>query len=457
MTDTAPARTVYSVSELTAATRELLEHSFPLLWVEGEISNLARPRSGHWYFTLKDDKAQVRCAMFANRNRLLKQPPAEGDQILVRARVSLYAVRGDFQLIVESLEGAGEGALRRAFEQLRDRLAAEGLFDEAHKQALPDLPRRIGVITSATGASIRDVCSVLRRRYPLGRAIVHAVPVQGEAAPSAIVQALGVAAERAECDVLLLVRGGGSLEDLQAFNDEGVARAIRACPIPVVAGIGHEVDVTIADFAADVRAPTPSAAAELVCPDLDERLRHAGRLHQRVAAAVIRRLTDAGRRLHAARRRLGGAHPQRQLERRMQRLDELELRVRRNADWQLERRCIRLRAATAGLAARHPRQRLREDRRRLDRADERLLAAIHHQLNRAGERYRLASAGLNAMSPLRTLARGYAIVENDQQRVVTDSNALATGDRIKVRLYRGYLDARVEETHAATPSDRDKV
>lgn len=455
MTEATATRTIYSVSELATAARGLLEHSFPLLWVEGELSNLAKPRSGHWYFTLKDDKAQIRCAMFANRNRRVRQAPTDGDQILVRTRVSLYTARGDFQLIVESLEDAGEGALRRAFEQLRDRLAAEGLFDDAHKQPLPSTPRRIGVITSATGAALRDVCAVLRRRYPLGEALVHAVPVQGDAAPGAIVQALEAATTRAECDVLLLVRGGGSLEDLQPFNDESVARAIHACPIPVVAGVGHEVDVSIADFAADVRAPTPSAAAELVCPDLQEKTRHAQQLETRASSAAVRRFSDAGRQLQTLNGRLRRAHPRRRIERRMQRLDELDLRLRRRTSQQLERTGIRLRTAVNALAAHQPQQRIQQDEQRLNRIEGRLHAAAGHLLANAHHRYRLVGAGLNAVSPLRTLARGYAIIEDPEHRVITDADAARPGDPVHIRLARGRLDAQV--THTVQGSDDDKV
>src|SRR5699024_6430230 len=248
------------VSELNAMVRELLTQSFGLVWIEGEISNLARPRSGHVYFSLKDDGAQVRCALFRGKSRLLKFRPDSGDQVLVRARVGLYAPRGDYQLIVEHMEPAGAGALQRAFEQLKSKPETEGLFAAERKQAIPAIPRRIGVITSATGAALRDVLSVLSRRYPLGAVRVYPVPVQGTAAPAAIVAALQLADRRRDCDVLLVTRGGGSLEDLQAFNDEAVARAIAACRLPVIAGVGHEVDITIADFVADVRAPTPSAS-----------------------------------------------------------------------------------------------------------------------------------------------------------------------------------------------------
>lgn len=457
MTQPESHRTVYRVSELAASARELLEYSFPLLWVEGEISNLAKPRSGHWYFTLKDDRAQIRCAMFANRNRLLRRAPVEGNQVQVRARVSLYLARGDFQLIVESLEDAGEGALRRAFEQLSTRLSDEGLFDDAHKRALPAFPRRIGVITSATGAAIRDVCSVLRRRFPAGQVLVHPVPVQGDAAPAAIVQALEVAGARAECDVLLLVRGGGSLEDLQAFNEETVARAIHACPLPIVAGVGHEIDVTIADFAADLRAATPSAAAELVCPNLDEKLRDARLLARRCMRSAARHMADAGQRFSAANRSLERAHPQRQIERRMQRLDELELRLRRSAQQHMQRSRGRLQVVTNRLNMHHPGRTLEQPRRRLSYIEARLHTAVAHALEVSAHRYRLAGAALNTVSPLRTLARGYAIVEDAQQRVVTRVGQLTPGDEIAIRLGQGQIGANVTRTSPNKARQHGKV
>ncbi|RLA31329.1 MAG: exodeoxyribonuclease VII large subunit, partial [Gammaproteobacteria bacterium] len=260
-------RDIYTPSRLNLEARTLLEGHFPLLWIEGELSNLARPASGHLYFSLKDARAQVRCAMFRNRNRALRFRPANGQQVLLRARAGLYEGRGEFQLIVESMEEAGHGALQRAYEELRGRLTDEGLFDEALKRPLPTLPRQIGIITSPSGAALHDVLHVLARRFPAIPVVLYPATVQGDEAPNALRAALATAIRRAECDVLLLARGGGSLEDLWAFNDEALARAIRACPIPVVSGIGHETDFTIADFVADLRAPTPSAAAEAISPD----------------------------------------------------------------------------------------------------------------------------------------------------------------------------------------------
>ena len=266
-------REVFSPSALVRLARDLIEQRFPLIWIEGEISNFARATSGHLYFSLKDAQAQVRCAMFKPKSTFLRFKPGDGMRVLARARVSLYEARGEFQLIVEHLEESGEGALLREFEQLKARLAAEGLFDAARKRPLPKLPRRIGVITSPTGAAVRDVLSVIARRFPLAEIEILPVPVQGKDAPAAIVAMLNAASRAHRHDVLLLTRGGGSLEDLWAFNDETVARAIRACALPVVSAIGHEVDFTIADFAADLRAPTPSAAAELLVPDAGELLR----------------------------------------------------------------------------------------------------------------------------------------------------------------------------------------
>src|SRR5271156_2319974 len=260
-------RDIYTVSRLNREVRVLLERGFGSLWLEAEISNFARPSSGHWYFSLKDASAQVRCCMFRQRNMLLGFAPRDGQKVLVRARIGLYEPRGESQLIVDHMEDAGLGALKRQFEELSAKLSQEGLFAAERKRPLPGLPRRIGVITSPTGAAIRDILHILARRFPTAAVLIYPVPVQGAAAAPAITAALDLAGARAECDVLIVARGGGSLEDLWAFNDERVARAMYHCPIPIVTGIGHEVDITIADFVADVRAPTPSAAAELVVPD----------------------------------------------------------------------------------------------------------------------------------------------------------------------------------------------
>ncbi|MBK1727471.1 exodeoxyribonuclease VII large subunit, partial [Halorhodospira neutriphila] len=291
------ATPVYTPSQLNQEVRGMLETALPTVWVEGEISNLARPASGHIYFTLKDAGAQVRCALFRGRASALRHRPGDGDQVRVRAKASLYPARGAFQLIVEHLEEAGEGALRQAFEALQQRLAAEGLFSAADKRPLPAQPQRLGVVTSPTGAAIRDVLTVLARRFPALPVLIYPVAVQGEGAAPAIARALELAGRRREVDVLLLTRGGGSLEDLWPFNEEAVARAIRACPIPVVSAVGHEVDVTIADLAADLRAPTPSAAAEALSPDAAAWLERTRALRRRLEAAGARHLQGQRRRL----------------------------------------------------------------------------------------------------------------------------------------------------------------
>ncbi len=437
-----PRREIYSIAQLNREARALLEGNFPLIWVEGEISNLARPASGHLYFTLKDEQAQIRCAMFKMRRRLLGFQPQNGSAVLARVRVSLYEARGDYQLIVEHLEEAGDGRLRRQFEQLKQRLAAEGLFDAARKRPLPQLPHRIGVITSPSGAAIRDVLSVLRRRFPAIPLLIYPVPVQGSDAPPAIVAALRTAARRNECDLLLLTRGGGSLEDLWAFNDETVARAIADSPIPVVSAVGHEIDVTIADFAADVRAATPSAAAELISPDRDEWLDTLRHWRHRLIRALRTRLAREQQHLHAISRHL--KHPGQRLQEQAQRLDELELRLTRalRAQWQARR--ARLDTLRARLHSQSPQRQLTALQSRLDADRRRLRAAMPQRL--AEQRQRLAglARALDTVSPLATLERGYAIVQRPDGRIVRKASEAGIGDPLRVRLGEGRLDCRVE-------------
>ncbi len=324
-----PPREIFTVSRLNREARMLLERGLGSVWLEAEISNLSRPSSGHWYFSLKDEAAQVRCAMFRQRNMLVRFPVRDGAMVLARGRVSVYEARGEFQVVVEHLEEAGEGALRRRFEELKQKLAAEGLFDERHKQALPRLPGRIGVITSPTGAALARHPARARQAFSGRRVLIYPVPVQGESAPREIEQAIRLAASRRDCDVLIVARGGGSLEDLWAFNDEAVARAMFACPIPIVSGVGHETDFTIADLVADLRAPTPSGAAERVVPDREEWLRAFVAAERRVSQSARRRLADLGSLLLVREQRLARAHPGVRLRQHAQRLDELEARLRR--------------------------------------------------------------------------------------------------------------------------------
>lgn len=445
------ATPVYTISGLNAQVRACIESGFGQLWVEGELSNLARPASGHWYFSLKDQKAQVRCAMFRQFNQQVRFQPESGIQVRVRARVSLYEARGEYQLIVQHLEPAGEGALRQAFEELKNRLHGEGLFAEEHKQALPWLPRRIGVITSPSGAAIRDVLHVLRRRFPSIPVVVYPVPVQGEEAPGRIVEALHLAAERRECDVLILTRGGGSLEDLWSFNDEGVARALHACPIPVVAGVGHEVDFTIADFVADLRAPTPSAAAEAVTPDRGELAQRVNALTRRLEHGGLRLIREGNNRLRALGQRLRALHPGRRIQDQSQRLDELWLRLDRSSRAGLRLRHERLENLRRRLRDHSPLRRIHEQRERLTNHHQRLNAAMRYRLESLGRRLAVASRGLGAVSPLATLERGYAIARQNDGAVITDASLIHTGDPVNVRLARGELLCDVRETRE-TPS-----
>ena len=444
-------RDVYTVSRLNQEVRLLLEHAMPLLWVEGEISNLSQPRSGHLYFTLKDEAAQVRCAMFRNRALYLRFRPKESLHVLLRARIGLYAPRGDFQLIVEHMEEAGDGALRRAFEALKARLATEGLFASEHKKPLPAMPRRLGIITSPSGAALRDVLTVLRRRFPAICVLIYPVAVQGANAPREIADMIRLAAHRREVDVLLLTRGGGSLEDLWAFNEECVARAIHACALPIVSAVGHEVDTTIADFVADQRAPTPSAAAELLSPDGSACLARIDHLGERLRRALRRGIECEADKLGRLERRLANQHPGRRLQTRAQRLDELEQRITRAM-----RACRReLLTRHAHLAARlhrqDPRTRLRERSEHVSALRWRLQAAFGQGLQSRRQLLTGTVRALEAVSPLRTLGRGYAIVRRERDgRIVRRQSEVAPGERVSARLYSGELICRVEESREAS-------
>jgi len=438
-------RDIYTVSRLNREAKALLEGSFPLLWVEGELSNLSRPASGHLYFTLKDAQAQVRCALFRGYQRGLATTPRDGMQVLVRARVSLYEGRGDYQLIVESLEEAGEGALRRAFEALRRRLAEEGLFDPAYKKPLPRLPRRIGVITSESGAVVHDILTTLRRRFPAIPVLLHPVPVQGEGAAEKIAAMIRLADRRRDCDVLILARGGGSLEDLQAFNDEIVARAIHACGLPVVCGVGHESDVTIADFVADARAPTPTAAAELLSPHQEDWLATFVRHEQH----LVRRMRDVLRNTAQRTDYLGARliHPRDRLRRLAERLDAQRRHLQAAQLALLATARHRIVGLQARLHQHNPLTRIRSQLLRADHDRARLVQAVRHRFARAHEQLTQRLRTLDALSPLATLARGYAIAETTDHQLLRSATQVAPGDPLHLHLARGSIDCRVETVH----------
>ncbi|MHB1272229.1 MAG: exodeoxyribonuclease VII large subunit [Rhodanobacter sp.] len=443
--DDNPPRHVLTPSTLNRLVRDLLGDALPLVWIEGELSNVARPASGHLYFTLKDSGAQVRCAMFKPKTATLRFRPVDGMQVLVRAKVGLYEPRGEFQLVAESMEPAGEGALQREFEQLKARLDAEGLFASARKRALPRFARRIGVITSATGAAVRDVLSVLARRWPLADVEILPVPVQGREAPPAIVAMLRKASASRRYDVLLLTRGGGSLEDLWAFNEESVARAIHASAVPVVSAVGHEIDFSIADFVADQRAPTPSAAAEMLVPDAVAIGRHLQQLQQRLLTLQQRRLQAHSQRVDHLLARLQAQRPQARLARDRERLIHLRRRLTAVLREQGQRRHIRLERVHARLLAQHPRARLPLLARRLAEQDLRLRRAIAHTLERDRTTLRHARHALHAVSPLATLERGYAIVFDAAGRILRVARDAPPGTSLRARLAEGELALRVVE------------
>ncbi|AKC85701.1 exodeoxyribonuclease VII large subunit [Pseudoxanthomonas suwonensis] len=436
---------VLTPSQLNTLARDLLESAFPLVWVEGELGNITRPGSGHLYFTLKDARAQVRCAMFKPKSQWLKFVPREGLKVLGRGRLTLYEARGDYQLVLDHLEEAGEGALRRAFEALKAKLEAEGLFDTGRKRELPAFVRRLAVITSPTGAAVRDVLSVLARRCPLLEVDILPSLVQGETAAAQIADLLRRAGASGRYDAVLLARGGGSLEDLWAFNDERLVRAIADSPVPVVSAVGHETDFTLADFAADVRAPTPSVAAELLVPDrrdLQARLRA---LQERVHSLQRHRLRQAMQRADRAALRLQAQSPQARLRLLRQRHAELQRRLQALWQQRLLDRQARLRHAAAVLRAHHPARRMAQLQARLQRLGARPQAAIARTLQRDALQLRALARSLEACSPLATVARGYSILTRaDDSRLVQSVAQAAPGDRLQARVRDGVLALSVE-------------
>ncbi|MEN2507531.1 exodeoxyribonuclease VII large subunit [Stutzerimonas stutzeri] len=437
-------RVVLTVSQLNNRARLLLEDVFAQVWVEGEISNLAKPASGHIYFTLKDKNAQVRCALFRQNALRVRQALRDGLAVKVRGRVSLFEGRGDYQLILDNVEPAGDGSLRLAFEALKDKLSAEGLFDAAGKRSLPAHPQRIGIVSSPTGAVIRDIISVFRRRAPQVALTLVPTPVQGREATAQIVRALQLA-DRGGFDALILARGGGSLEDLWCFNEETVARAVAACETPIVCAVGHETDVSIADFVADVRAPTPSAAAELLAPSSADMRQRLDGLRQRLLLRIRDRLHRDSSRLDSLTRRL--RHPGERLQQQAQRIDDLEQRLLRGIDRRLCAGQERLARLETRLSGQHPGRNLNLLRQRLEHLSTRLPRAMQDRLK--GHRHQLQALAqtLNVVSPLATLSRGYSILLDERGQAIRHAAQTHPGQRLKARLGEGELDVRVEDNH----------
>jgi len=434
---------IYTVSRLNNEVRFLLEDTFPLVWVEGEMSNFAAPHSGHWYFSLKDSAAQVRCCLFKGQQKKVGFTPKDGAHVLIRARACLYEARGEYQLIAEHMEERGEGKLRRAYELLKKKLEAAGLFDGAHKQDLPLFPRQIGVVTSATGAAIRDILTVLKRRYPCAPVIIYPSLVQGQSAAPNIVQAIQTANRRQECDILIVARGGGSLEDLWLFNEESVAMAIYQSQIPIISGVGHEVDFTIADFVADKRAPTPSAAAEMITPDQTDLLRLLMQQGQQIARRMLQKMQTMQQTLTWAQKHLSQQHPKRRLVERMQHLDFCELSLVQLQTQLLTKYQTKLRDLEARLHRLLPIHRIRQLENVTHVQEQKLLQALMMTIQQRQTMLVQAAAKLDALSPLATLQRGYAIVTKNQ-RVLRNANEVSKGDRIEIRLLKGSLACTVE-------------
>lgn len=435
-----------SISQLNLDAQGLLESSFPLIWLQGELSNFSRPASGHWYFSLKDTRAQINGAMFRNRNRLLDFAPQNGQQVLVRAKITLYVPRGNFQIVVEHMEPAGQGALKAQFDALKAQLQSEGLFAQDRKQALPAWPNQIGVITSPSGAAIRDILQVLQRRCPSIPVVIYPAAVQGADAPAQLRQALGLAVTRNECDVLIIGRGGGSLEDLWAFNDEGLTRAVADCPIPIVSAVGHEVDTGLTDFAADLRAPTPSAAAELVSPDLSVVSQRLAGLHRRLRWVMAQQLRTPQERLRHLSQRLRS--PRQHLEQSSQRLDELHNRLQRQMQHRLTLLQGRLQPSQQRLARLSPERLLLDRQQQLAALNKRLPQPIHRQIQQQQVQLAGLSKRLQTASPLETLARGYSITFKGDDAVRSVSQ-LQAGDTLTTRLVDGEVTARVEHVQGS--------
>ncbi len=434
---------IFTVSRLNAEVRLLLENEMGIVWLVGEISNFSAPVSGHWYLTLKDSRAQVKCAMFRGNNRRVTFKPANGNQVLVKARLSLYEPRGDYQLIIESMQPEGDGRLQQEFEELKMKLAAEGLFAQTNKLTLPEHPKCVGVITSKTGAALYDILDVLKRRDPSLPVVIYPTMVQGDDAAIQIAQAIGRANSRNECDVLIVGRGGGSLEDLWCFNNEILARTITASQIPIISAVGHEVDMTIADFVADVRAPTPSAAAELVSRDNSHKDQSLVAKQHKLASAMRYYLAQQKQQSAQLLHRLERQHPSYQLQRQSQQLDELDMRLRRAMQRFIDTRQQAVERKHHRLQLNSPIKHLAQQKSRLERVEHKLMDAMDRKLLTMRHQLAIAAEKLDTVSPLATLKRGYSITQTDQGKVVTSADDVKTGDLLVTRLANGEIHSTV--------------
>lgn len=436
---------IFQVSELNQKVRMMLEGEFLNIWISGEISNFVRASSGHWYFSLKDQKAQIKGAMFKGNNRHVSAPIDNGSQVLVRGRLSLYEPRGDYQLIVEFMEPAGEGLLKQQFEQLKHQLGQMGLFDQDVKQAIPVAPKRVGLVTSPTGAAVHDILTVLKRRSPQTEVIIYPTMVQGEHAPGNIIWAINTANVRQEVDVLIVGRGGGSLEDLWAFNDEGLAHTIYNSGIPIISAVGHEVDVSIADFVADLRAPTPSAAAEIVSSDNSERLAQLQQLRNRLIRAYAHQHQANKNQHNQLKRALSLLHPSYQLRMAQQQTDDLNNALNRAFNQRLSNAKQRLEVNQERLLSQSPKHAVNMAKQQLTQYQAVLPKLLNQRVADAQRRFEKNTEKLNIVSPLATLTRGYAIATTEQGKVITTSNMVKPDDKVKIKVADGEFNAKVTD------------
>ncbi|MBX2846683.1 MAG: exodeoxyribonuclease VII large subunit [Acidiferrobacterales bacterium] len=436
------AKTVYQVSDLLNEMRRLMEVSYPEIWIEGELSSLSAPASGHLYFSLKDEQSQLRCAMFRNRASISRYQPKAGDLVRVRAKISVYTARGDLQCIVQHIEEAGEGILQKRFEELKQKLNQQGLFDSNHKQSLPSFAQRIGIITSPTGAAVKDVLSTLNRRCPGIPVTIYPAVVQGESAPESIIGAIKNANQHQQCDVLILTRGGGSLEDLWCFNDERLANEIFNCAIPIVSGVGHEVDFTIADLVADQRAPTPTAAAELLSPDNNQLQAQLQSLWFRLTNGGNRLIQQQAQRVDHTFQLL--VHPKEQLHLKFERLQQQAKNLSRVSRQSLQHRLIKSNQMRQRFKALSLNKRIEQSRRSNRSLNDRLQLSMQQNLKSFQQQTTSASQTLNAVSPLATLDRGFSITRDKQKQILRDSEQVKINQSINVQLKSGTLECTVD-------------
>jgi len=437
---------ILQVSELTKKVRFILESELNTVWLCGEVSNFIAASSGHWYLSLKDSKSQVKCAMFKGNNRKVRLSsglPKNGQQVLVRAKVSLYEPRGDFQLIIEQLDDAGEGLLRQEFEQLKSKLLAEGLFNSLYKKEIPKHINTVGIVTSPTGAAVKDILTVLKRRNPLLNVIIYPALVQGTQAKLEIEQAINTANHRKECDVLIVGRGGGSLEDLWSFNEENVVRAIYRSEIPVISAVGHEIDTTLSDYAADLRAATPSAAAELVSSNIEEKLQKFLSLNQRLRQVKQRNLIHNKTRLNHIKHRLSLLHPAQKLTVQQQRFDELSFRLNNNLKQLKSRLALQKEQFDQRLLLQSPLKRIHDKQQQISQLKARLINAIHSTNKSKQNQFKYTIEQLNLVSPLATIARGYSVTKDNKDKVITSISQTQVGNDISIQLVDGFISARV--------------